>query len=339
MKRHASGGLGAILMLTLVTTAIAQTPLPAGPSRPSRGGPVRLPTVHDPSTIVKHEDSYWVFCTGHGVASFHSRDLITWNSGPRVFDQPPVWVAEVVPGNRGHFWAPDIIHHRGRYLLYYSVSTFGKNTSAIALASTPTLDPQSSDYAWTDHGVVVRSRPEDDYNAIDPSVVHGPDDTLWMAFGSFWSGIKLIQLDSTSGLRSPADQTIHSLARAPQIEAAALYRHGDYFYQFVNWGWCCRGIESTYNIRIGRSRDIAGPYLDREGRDLRHGGGSLLLGTEGRFIGPGHAGIFREGDRHWMSYHFYDGQRRGQARLAIRALEWDDQGWPRVSGPPITPTD
>jgi arabinan endo-1,5-alpha-L-arabinosidase len=148
-----------------------------------------------------------------------------------------------------------------------------------------------------------------------------------------------IQLDSTSGLRSPADQIIHSLARAPQIEAVALYGHGDYFYQFVNWGWCCRGINSTYNIRLGRSRDIAGPYLDREGRDLRHGGGSLLLGTEGRFIGPGHAGIFREGERHWMSYHFYDGRHSGRARLAIRALEWDDQGWPRVSTAPITPTD
>jgi arabinan endo-1,5-alpha-L-arabinosidase len=95
---------------------------------------------------------YWVFCTGHGVASVHSRDLITWNPGPRVFDESPSWVAEVVPGNRGHFWAPDIIQHRGRYLLYYSVSTFGKNTSAIALASNSTLDPQSSDYAWTDHG-------------------------------------------------------------------------------------------------------------------------------------------------------------------------------------------
>jgi arabinan endo-1,5-alpha-L-arabinosidase len=310
---------------------------PPNKACPPAGGQNRPRYVHDPSTIVKHKNEYWVFATGRGVASLRSRDLVAWEFGPPVFAEPPKWVTDVVPGQRGHFWAPDVIRHDGRYLLHYSVSAFGKNTSAIALASNPTLDPADAEYKWTDHGIVIRSGPKDDYNAIDPCVVHGHDDTLWMAFGSFWSGIKLVQLDPKTGLRLAPDSPVYALAHKEQIEAVALYRHGEYFYQFVNWGWCCRGVKSTYNIRVGRSREITGPYLDKDGVDLRKGGGSLVLGTEGRFIGPGHAGVFKDGDRYLLSYHFYDEDRDGLARLAIRPLEWDKDGWPRVAGKPITP--
>ena len=274
--------------------------------------------VHDPSTIVKHGDTYWLFATGRGVSSLRSKDLVTWEAGPAVFDEPPKWVAEVVPGNRGHFWAPDVIRHDDRYLLYYSVSTFGKNTSAIALASNPTLDPADPKYKWTDHGVVIRSGPKDDFNAIDPQVVRGPDGTLWMAFGSFWSGIKLVELDPKTGLRIAADSPIHALAQKEQIEAVALYRHGEYYYQFVNWGWCCRGVKSTYNMRVGRAKEITGPYLDKEGKDLLKGGGTLLLETEGASSVPGTRGCSRTATGTCSSYHFYDRDANGRAALAIR---------------------
>lgn len=336
MRRVVVVVLAAAVMAGSVPCTVGQDPSPqkAGPAAGGRGRPR---PVHDPSTIVKHKGEYWVFATGRGVVSLRSKDLVAWEFGPPVFAEPPKWVADVVPGHRGYFWAPDVIRHDGRYLLYYSVSAFGKNTSAIALASNPTLDPADPEYKWTDHGIVIRSGPKDDYNAIDPCVVRGPEDTLWMAFGSFWSGIKLVQLDPKTGLRLAPDSPVHALAHKEQIEAVALYRHGGYFYQLVNWGWCCRGVRSTYNIRVGRSRDVTGPYLDRDGRDLRQGGGSLLLGTEGRFIGPGHAGVFQDGDRYLLSYHFYDGERGGRARLAIRPLEWDRDGWPQVAGKPVTP--
>jgi arabinan endo-1,5-alpha-L-arabinosidase len=334
MRRVALGALAATVVAGLAAPAGPQGPPPkkAGPPAAGRDRP-----VHDPSTIVKHNGEYWVFATGRGVASLRSKDLVTWEPGPAVFAEVPKWVTAAVPGNRGHFWAPDVIRHGGRYLLYYSVSTFGKNTSAIALASNPTLDPADRDYKWTDHGVVVRTGPKDNYNAIDPCVVPGPGDALWLAFGSFWSGIKLVQLDPKTGLRLAPDAPVHALAHKEQIEAVALYRHGGYFYQFVNWGWCCRGVKSTYEIRVGRSRDITGPYRDKDGVDLRKGGGSPVLGTEGRFIGPGHPGVFRDGDRYLLSYHFYDGDRGGRSRLAVRPLEWGEDGWPRVAGKPITP--
>ncbi len=96
--------------------------------------------AHDPSAILKCRDEYWFFCTGVGIGSRRSKDLVSWTTGPRVFpDRPPGWHTNSVPGNRGHLWAPDAISHRGQYLLYYSVSTFGKNTSAIGLARNVTL--------------------------------------------------------------------------------------------------------------------------------------------------------------------------------------------------------
>lgn len=323
MRRSAA----TLLALALCTPAIAQPPRGFAPD-PSR--------VHDPSTIVRNGDDYWLFATGPGVASRRSKNLIHWEPGPAVFAEPPAWVTDVVSNHRGYFWAPDVIRAGDRWLLYYSVSAFGKQTSAIALASNPTLDPADPEHRWTDHGIVVRTNETSDHNAIDPGLVRS-DDSLWMTYGSFWSGIKLVQLDPDTGLRIAPDSPIHSLANKEQIEAAAIHKHGDFFYLFVNWGWCCRGLNSTYEIRVGRSRSITGPYLDRDGTDLLAGGGSPLLATEGRFIGPGHPGVLEETDRTLLSYHFYDANAAGRPRLAIRPLGWANDGWPRVAGDPITP--
>ena len=158
--------------------------------------------TRDPSTIVKCKDEFWVFYTGRGIPSFHSKDLVKWEPGPPVFRTAPEWIATAVPENQNmNYWAPDIIHLGGRYLLYYSVSSFGKITSAIGLATTPTLDPADPTYYWTDHGIVVQSREGGDFNTIDPSVFSDDNGTFWLAFGSYWSGIKLAQLDPKTGKR------------------------------------------------------------------------------------------------------------------------------------------
>jgi arabinan endo-1,5-alpha-L-arabinosidase len=158
--------------------------------------------TRDPSTIVKCKDEFWVFYTGHGIPSFHSKDLVKWEPGPSVFQTAPEWIAAAVPENRNmSYWAPDVIHLGNRYLLYYSVSSFGKITSAIGLATTPTLDPADPAYHWTDHGIVVQSREGGNFNTIDPSVFSDDNGTLWLAFGSYWSGIKLVRLDPKTGKR------------------------------------------------------------------------------------------------------------------------------------------
>jgi arabinan endo-1,5-alpha-L-arabinosidase len=266
--------------------------------------------------------------------SRRSKDLKEWTAGPRVFDKSPEWTAQAVPANRGHFWAPDLIHHNGRFLLYYSVSTFGKNTSAIGLATNATLDPADPNFAWKDEGIVIQSTANDDFNAIDPAVVRDHEGGLWMSFGSFWKGIMLIQLDPTTGKRIAPDSPIHTLAYKREIEAPFIHYRDGYYYLFVNWGFCCRGVRSTYNIRVGRSTSITGPYLDQDGVDLAKEGGTLMMGTDGRFIGPGHAGIVSRNGADFLSYHFYDAQsapRPGMATLGVRRLFWRSDGWPTLS--------
>jgi len=286
--------------------------------------------VHDPSTIVKCDGEYWVFYTGRGIPSFHSKDLMTWQPGPRIFTNALEWTQQAVPDRHmNDFWAPDVIHLGDRYLLYYSVSTFGRKVSAIGLATNPTLDPNNPAYHWTDQGEVIRSTGTNDFNTIDPAVfLDGKK--LWLSFGSYWSGIKLIGLDPKTGKRIAADSPIYPLAHSESIEASYVYQHEGNYYLFVNWGTCCQGTNSTYNIRVGRSKEITGPYLDQNGVDLLKGGGTLFLSSQEKFIGPGHAGIFTEGGTNWFSCHFYDASHGGRSMLAIRPLRWTTNGWPEI---------
>jgi arabinan endo-1,5-alpha-L-arabinosidase len=291
-------------------------------------------TTRDPSTIVKCKDEYWVFYTGRGVPSYHSRDLVKWERGPAVFQAAPEWIAKIVPENRNLlYWAPDIIKLGDRYLLYYAVSSFGKMTSAIGLATNPTLDPDDPAYHWTDQGFVVRTQDGDGYNAIDPSVFQDRDGSLWMAFGSYWSGIKLIQLDPLTGKQTAQESKPFSLAYNESIEASFLCRHEDYYYLFVNWGSCCQGPKSTYNLRVGRSKTVTGPYLDKAGLDMLHRGGSLFLATtNGPLIGPGHASTLNAQGKEWFTSDFEGDLRMdGKATLAIMPLRWNADGWPEAT--------
>ncbi|HEX3799984.1 MAG TPA: arabinan endo-1,5-alpha-L-arabinosidase [Verrucomicrobiae bacterium] len=290
--------------------------------------------TRDPSDIVQCKDEYWVFYTGRGVPSYHSKDLVKWERGPAVFKTAPEWIATTVPENHNlSCWAPDIMKVGNRYLLYYAVSTMGKITSGIGLATNATLDPSDPAYHWTDEGVVVRTQKGDDYNAIDPSVFLDTDGALWLTFGSYWSGIKLIQLDPKTGKRIVPDSRMYSLAYNESIEASYLCKHDDYYYLFVNWGSCCQGPRSTYNIRIGRSKKITGPYLDKAGVDMLHSGGSVFLDTDnGPLIGPGHAGTLNAEGRNWFTSDFEgDIRMNGKATLAIMPLKWNADGWPEAT--------
>ncbi len=287
-------------------------------------------SIHDPSTIVKCKDSWWVFGTGWGIGSKSSKDLLTWKAGPRVFAAPPSWTTNMVPGNRGYFWAPDVVHLNGRYLLYYSVSTWGSQNSVIGLATNQTLEEADPQYSWKDEGTVIRSSPTNDYNAIDPSVFLDNEKRLWLAFGSYWSGIKLTELDPETGKQLDPKAPVTPLAWHSSIEAPCVYQHGGDYYLFVNWGQCCRGTNSTYSIRVGRAKTVYGPYLDKTGTPMMQDGGTLLIGTAGRMIGPGHAAVLMDGTTERISFDFYDGDNKGRATLALRGLNWGKDGWPEI---------
>jgi hypothetical protein len=289
--------------------------------------------AHDPSRIIRCKDRYWIFHTGRGCRSKWSSDLFTWNDGPRVFDPLPGWIPEAAPDNNGDVWAPDIVYLNGLYHLYYSVSSWGSQESAIGLTTNPTLDPADPAFLWTDRGIVVQTKAGDDFNAIDPSVLHDTNGTLWLSVGSYWTGIKLVELSPATGKRISPASPVHSLAWHTSIEASYLHRRGSWYYLFVNRGSCCEGVTSTYRIRVGRSARVTGPYLDRDGVDLLDDGGTVFLDSTGRFVGPGHMGIFSEGGDDIFSYHYYDGARDGAATLGIGRLSWDAGGWPEFTNP------
>jgi arabinan endo-1,5-alpha-L-arabinosidase len=295
--------------------------------------------VHDPSSVAELDGRYYLFYTGNRVRSKFSDDLLRWSEGPRVFNSAPSWVASSVPNNSSaNFWAPDVAYFNDLYHLYYSVSTFGSQESAIGLATNPTLDPSDPAYQWTDRGPVIESNVGDPYNTIDPSIIQTSGDEIWMTFGSFWNGIYTRRIDPNTGLLMTGSRGVpvgpYQLASNGATEASYMYERDGLFYLFVNWGTCCQGISSTYNIRVGRSNNISGPFLDQDGVNMANGGGTLFLGTEGRFIGPGHISIFSAHGTDWFGYHYYDGDNNGVSKYNLRALRWSADGWP-VAGPPF----
>lgn len=287
--------------------------------------------MHDPC-VIQADNAYVLFATGRGIPMRRSPDLKHWTLAGRVFEEIPEWCAREVPGFRGWIWAPDITFFNGRYHLYYSVSTFGRNRSCIGLAVNKTLDPASKDHLWTDLGKVVESQPgRDDWNAIDPALALDESGAPWLAFGSFWSGIKMRRMDPKSGLVSDDDPTLYALASRPGkagVEAPFLIRRKDWHYLFVSFDVCCRGVDSTYRIMVGRSRKITGPYVDRDGRAMLDGGGTELLASQGSMRGPGHNAVLQDQDRDWLVHHYYDAEDRGRSRLRIAPLRWTADGWP-----------
>lgn len=301
--------------------------------------------VHDP-VIIREGDTYYVFSTGGGRRSGIipircSKDLYNWTLCGHVFDKLPEWATKEILGARGA-WAPDISFYNGKYHLYYSVSTFGRNNSAIGLATNQTLDPNSPDYKWVDHGLVVRSyESKDDWNAIDANLIIKDNRNVWLCWGSFWGGIKMRRIDPKTGKLSNTDAMLYSLASRPRggpnetppaegaIEAPFIIRHGGYWYLFVSFDFCCRGTKSTYNVMVGRSRNITGPYVDKTGKPMIEGDGTLVIeATTPNWRGPGHQAVLQEPSGDYLLFHAYHGE-TGRSYLQISTMVWED-GWPRV---------
>jgi arabinan endo-1,5-alpha-L-arabinosidase len=286
---------------------------------------------HDPSALIKDGSRYWMFTTGNGIYAAYSTDLIQWTSGPKTvfpIGTWPSWINSAVPGFGGNFWAPDCIYMNGKYYLYYSCSTFGSSRSAIGVATSPTLDQNSSSYGWTDLGMVVSSAVSTDINAIDPALFMDSNGKVYMSYGSFSGGIGVVEIDPATGKkRSGASVVKVAGGNGADWEAPYIVKEGSYYYLFVNRGFCCRGASSTYYIVVGRSSSPTGPFVDKSNVNLNSGGGSTVLGSSGRFIGPGHFGLLRQGGSNFVSMHYYDGNDNGNPKLDIVNMGFSS-GWP-----------
>jgi arabinan endo-1,5-alpha-L-arabinosidase len=281
--------------------------------------------IHDPSTVVICDGKYYTYGTG---------------GTPLVSDDGWSWRAGVRPLLTGA--APDVIHIGDRYYMYIASPRLPAPETAPALAPggdnaahafvymiwSKTLDPNSPDYKWNLGGVVASSDGVEDSNAIDPGAFLDPTDgKLWLVDGSYIGYIRLVQLDPKTGLRiNPNDKPIDL---AINCEASDMMYHDGWYYLLATHGSCCRGADSNYNIRMGRSRKVTGPYLDADGIDMILGGGTKLIGSGGHLVGPGHFGLLDLGEgvmkfsMHWEA----DFDKGGASVLDIRPLLWKD-GWP-----------
>ncbi len=313
---------------------LAYLPLEAsGQTQPSLSGDLRM---HDP-TMIEVDGTYIGLYTGRegglergAVRIKTSPDMLVWTDAGSIGRGLPDWIKEHLGFKPPNLWAPAISRFGDTHYLYYSASVFGINTSAIGLMTHSDLDPANPGVGWEDQGLVIGSTARDDFNAIDPFRVDLPDGRSWLTFGSFWSGIKLIELDPVSGMPIEEDPEFIALASrdGAGIEAPSILPHDGRFYLFVSFDQCCRGVDSTYHIRVGRADRIEGPYLDREGRPMLEGGGTLLLDAAGRFTGPGGQEAYATEEGDILVYHYYDAEDIGAAKLQIAPIRWTEDGWP-----------
>jgi arabinan endo-1,5-alpha-L-arabinosidase len=211
--------------------------------------------------------------------------------------------------------------------MYYAVSTFGSNKSAIGLAASTTGLPGS----WTDYGTVYTSTTSSDYNAIDPNLFVDGDGKWWLSFGSWWTGLKMIQIDPGTGKQLSSNTTRYSLASRPTgtkaVEAPYIVKRNGYYYLFASYDTCCAGTGSTYKVKVGRATSVTGPYYDKNGVSMMNNGGTPVLESHGRYIGPGGQSVMSDSDGDLIVYHYYDGNDNGTPKLGINLLNWSS-GWP-----------
>ena len=335
------------LIIILMCAGLSLTAAAQGQRHRSLNKPfvTDTPMVHDP--VMAYEDStYHIYATGMGIQHLTSQDRKSWTVQPSpVMSVIPKWTMDSVPGFRLHVWAPDVIKYHGKWWLAYSCSTFGKNGSAIGLLSNRSL----SFPVWEDEGCIVTSREKrDNWNAIDPNFVIDENDMPWLVWGSFWDGIQLARLDTTMHIAkgekprtiarrydpdfkpSEANPT-SKYAGTNAIEAPFIFKHGGYYYLFVSWDYCCRGAKSNYRVAVGRSKSVEGPYLDREGKDMLLGGGTLFLeGDKQAFEAAGHCAAYTFGDEDIFVCHGYSIAHKGASILVQRPIVWTPDGWPQL---------
>jgi len=271
------------------------------------------PYIHDPSTIAFSDGKYFTFGTGGG--GLISEDGWTWHSGA----QRP-----------GGGVAPDVIKIGDRYYMSYARGgggMSGGHASNVYVMWTKSLDPASPDFKFNDETLVASSDGVEDCDAIDPAFLLDPaTGRLWLSYGTYFGNIRIVELDPKTGKRVAGNKAVDV---AIDMEATDLVARDGWYYLLGTHGTCCDGANSTYNIRVGRSRNVLGPYVDNMGIPLLKGGGKLVVAASGRFVGPGHFGrlVLGDGVEKFSMHYEADLDRSGRSVLDIRPLLWKD-GWP-----------
>lgn len=325
--------------------------------------------AHDVAKIVKDGSSYIVYYSGLESVHYDTENDV-WVEGMGIGDIPspltgnnePSWISSSVVADVGVKSAPGMLNSR---TMYYCLADWDADDGSACIGRATATGTAPTDLVWVDDGEPVICSDAEGIQAgepfaIDPAVFTDDDGNQWMVYGSHWSGIWVVELDATTGHLSTAAEAGWSSGNsaftrvaqnlsepspefaAGDIEAAFICNHDGYYYLFVNWGKCCNGVESTYNIRVGRSTSPTGPYFDKDGVSMDEGGGTLFMETEGRFIGPGHAGIYDHSEgseaQYVFTFHFYDLNNDGVGTLGTRILTWGNDGWPELTQDIFSPS-
>jgi arabinan endo-1,5-alpha-L-arabinosidase len=220
--------------------------------------------------------------------------------------------------------------------VYYAASTTGSQLSVIGLATNVTLDSSDPNYKWIDQGEVLESTPGDDFNAIDPNVLVDTDGSVWLTYGSYWSGIKQRHIDTATGKLSTTDTTRYDLATRPSvlndpIEGASLVQHSGYYYLFVSVDSCCNANlkSDNYKEALGRSTSPHGPFNDEQGTPMMQGGGTVLLQGDNTWIAPGGGTAYVDATNgeSLIVFHALKMSENGTPYLWLKNISWQND-WP-----------
>ncbi|KAJ5730452.1 uncharacterized protein N7483_004960 [Penicillium malachiteum] len=290
--------------------------------------------IYDPTLIRRSSDgTYFRFSTGNEISYCTASSLLgPWTSVGSVL---PDGSSIDLDGNTD-LWAPDVHYIDDLYYVYYAVSTFGSQDSAIGLATSATMDLGS----WTDHGSVgIQSSSAKIYNAIDPSLIE-VDGTYYMQFGSFWDDIYQVKMNSAA---TAASGSSYNIAYYPDgthpEEGSYMYAYGDYYYLFYSWGICCSydtdlpASGQEYHIKVCRSTSATGDFVDADGTACTDGGGTIVLESHGEVYGPGGQGVYDDPTYGTILYYAYTNTSIGYAddekQFGWNTIDWST-GWPVV---------
>ena len=286
--------------------------------------------VHDP-VMIKQNDTYYIFSTGKGVAIKTSKDKVTWKNSGTVFANPLPWFKNDIPEQDGALWAPDIHYRNGKFHLYYSVSGWMNFNSSIGYATNVTLDPASPQYKWIDEGMVISYKNGGEkVNVIDPNIVVEKSGKVWLLYGSYQGGLRLVKLDSKTG-KLESDKPELTTITPSLGEGSYIIKGPEYYYIFASRGICCKGIQSTYQVVMGRSKNIKGPYLNKKGESWLDNKYTVFLEGNYEEPGRGHNGFFAENDTTYIVYHAYTRSANGASLLNIKPVYVDADGWPTIA--------
>ena len=320
--------------------------------------------THDPAAYRDPVSGlYYVYSTG--ALAKRSGDLVEWESLGKVVPGVPKEASDWTGSE--DIWAPDIVKAGEEYRLYCSNSSWGVQRSCIFLAVSKS--PEGPFLPKEGGSIVLKTDDCLPVNGIDANIIEDPKTgEQFLLYGSFWGGCYVLPLDKESGLsKDPAcrewepdpetGKPDHEtgrivgtcVARRPAwmsggIEGPYMVWNEEtgYYYLFVSYG----SLKSDYNIRVGRSKSITGPFTDLGGRlltdveDPDNSVGNLLMAgytwDEGTaYMAPGHNSAMHDPDGQWYLFchirerNFTDSPE--PSTMQVRRMYFSEEGWPYLA--------